>query len=203
MPTITVKNNSSHSQTFLVHGFQGGNNPGTITVKGNGGTGTVKSPDHKQVSGAIIATHGGHEGEQAEVTFNGFPEGTNQYYDISYIVGGGGNLTIEQKGAPNTRKGDATFMQDCNAAWQKLSADKKKALQRFVHLDSKGKVSRIDAPKNDRGLEDWVRTFAHGVYVGVGAWKDDKGNEEDNKQSSATPGGNKDLLVVFTDNNDN
>ncbi|KUI72658.1 hypothetical protein VM1G_08526 [Cytospora mali] len=200
MPTIHVKNTSSHAQTFEVHGFP--NNPPTITVQPHGGTSTVHSTDGRMVSGAIIAVHDGHEGEQAEVTFNGYPDGKNQYYDISYIVGGGGNLTIEQVGAPGTRKGDATFMQDCTEAWHKLAEGKKKELQRFVHLDGKGRVARIDAPKGDKGLEDWVRTFAHGVYVGVGAWKDSKGNQEDNEQSKATPGGNKDLLVVYSDNND-
>lgn len=85
MPTIHIQNNSSHPQTFEIHGFP--NNPATITIAGHGGTGAVKSPNHQQVSGAIIALHEGHEGEQAEVTFNGFPNGENQYYDISYIVG--------------------------------------------------------------------------------------------------------------------
>ncbi|ROW03184.1 hypothetical protein VPNG_08178 [Cytospora leucostoma] len=200
MPTIHVKNTSSHAQTFQVHGFP--NNPATITVKPNGGTADVHSTDGRLVSGAIIAVHDGKPCEQAEVTFNGYPDGKNQYYDISYIVGGGGNLTIEQVGAPGTRKGDATFMQDCNAAWHRLGAGEKRALQRFVHVDGKGRVARIDGPKEDKALEDWVRTFAHGVYVGVGAWKDDKGNADDNKQSSATPGGNKDLLVVFSDNDE-
>lgn len=196
MPTIHIQNNSANDQEFEVHGF--GQNPHNITVKAHGSA-SVTSPDKQQQSGAIIALHGGHEGEQAEVTFNGYPNGANQYYDISYIVGGGGNLTIEQSGTPNTRKGDGTFMQDCNAAWHKASADKKKQLEKFVHLDGKGRVERIEPPKNDKGLEEWVRTFAHGVYVGVGAWKDDPGNAEDNKQSSATPGGNKDLLMVYSD----
>ncbi|KAJ4414525.1 hypothetical protein N0V82_007871 [Gnomoniopsis sp. IMI 355080] len=199
MPSITVKNTSSHEQKFEVHGFP--NNPATITVKGHGGTAEVHSPDHQQVSGAIIALHDGHEGEQAEVTFNGYPNGQNQYYDISYIVGGGGNLTIEQTGAPGTRKGDATFMQDCNTAWHKLSDEKKKDLRKFVHLDGKGQVQRIEAPKENKNLEEWVRTFAHGVYVGVGAWGDSEGNPIDNRQSKATPGGNHDLLLEFSDNN--
>lgn len=201
MPAIKILNNSSHHQTFEIHGFP--DNPSTITIPGNGGEGTVHSPDGKQISGAIIAVHDGHEGEQAEVTFNGFPNGGNQYYDISYIVGGGGNLTIEQVGKPHTVKGDATFMQDCDAAWKKLGGGSQKDhLKQFVHIDGKGKVARIDPPKNDKTLEEWVRTFAHGVYVGVGAWGDSKGNEEDNKQSSGTPGGNSDLLVRFSDNND-
>lgn len=85
MPTITIQNTSTHPQTFEVHGFP--NNPATITVAGHGGKGTVKTADHQTVSGAIIALHDGHEGEQAEVTFNGDPNKKNQYYDISYIVG--------------------------------------------------------------------------------------------------------------------
>lgn len=201
MPTIQIINTSSHDQTFEIHGFP--NNPATITVPGNGGTGAVQSPNGQQISGAIIALHDGVEGEQAEVTFNGWPNGETQYYDISYIVGGGGNLTIEQVGSPNTVKGDATFMQDCDAAWQSLGGGPKKDhLSQFVHTDGNGRVTRIDPPKNDQGLEEWVRTFAHGVYVGVGAWGDDKGNQQDNEQSSGTPGGNSDLLLRFSDNND-
>lgn len=83
MPSITVRNDSSHDQTFEVHGFL--NNPPTITVKHNGGTAKVHSPDHQKVSGAIIAVHDGHEGEQAEVTFNGSPNGQNQYCEFSNI----------------------------------------------------------------------------------------------------------------------
>lgn len=92
-------------------------------------------------------------------------------------------------------------MQDASAAWHKLSADKKKSLQKVVHVDGNGRVQRIEAPKSNKELEEWVRTFAHGVYVGVGAWNGSKGNEEDNKQSSGTAGGNHDLLMVFSDNN--
>lgn len=72
-----------------------------------------------------------------------------------------------------------------------------------MHVDAKGKVSRIEAPKTDQVLEEWVRTFAHDVYVGVGAWGPSKGNPEDNKQSSGTPGGNKDLHITFSDDNSN
>lgn len=197
MPSTTTENSSLREQTFEVLGFT--NNPAAIIVKVHGGTAQVHIPDHQQVSGAFIALHDDREGEQAKVTFNGFTNGQIHYYDISYNVGGGGNITIEQIGAPATRKGDATFMQNCYTAWHKLAEDKKKALHNFFHLCSNGKMQGIEAPKENKELEAWVRAFAHGVYVGVGAWGDSPGNKEDNEQSKGTPGGTKNSLLEFND----
>jgi hypothetical protein len=63
---IHIHNKSTHNQTFEVHGWHNNQN---ITVKG-GATTLFPAPDGS--SGAIIALHEGHEGEQAEITKNGF-----------------------------------------------------------------------------------------------------------------------------------
>lgn len=63
---IYVTNLSGHDQEFEVHGW---NNNQNITV-GAGQTWTINAPDGS--SGAIIAVHDGHEGEQAEITKNGW-----------------------------------------------------------------------------------------------------------------------------------
>lgn len=63
---IFVTNLSGHDQEFEVHGW---NNNQNITV-GPGQTFTINAPDGS--SGAIIALHDGHEGEQAEITKNGW-----------------------------------------------------------------------------------------------------------------------------------
>jgi hypothetical protein len=64
--TIFVHNKSSHTQTFEVHGW---NNNKNIVVKPRS-THMINAPNGS--SGAIIALHDGHEGEQAEITKNGF-----------------------------------------------------------------------------------------------------------------------------------
>lgn len=64
--TIFVENKSSHPQTFEVHGW---NNNKNIVVNPRS-THMINAPNGS--SGAIIALHDGHEGEQAEITKNGF-----------------------------------------------------------------------------------------------------------------------------------
>ncbi|KAJ9606640.1 hypothetical protein H2200_008648 [Cladophialophora chaetospira] len=193
MPSIHITNTSQHEQEFEVHGWNDNHN---ITVKPRS-TSTITSPSGQQKSGAIIALHDGHEGEQAEITFNG---GNFEWYDISVIVGAGGNLTIEQVGKPGTRKGDPRFMQDLRKAYASADAHTKDSLKSCVHLNSRGLVSRIDAPKAYPALEAFVRTFAEGkLYIGVGAWQGNKGDPGDNAQSSGTPGGNVDLQLIYSD----
>lgn len=63
---INIHNKSAHPQLFEVHGW---NNNENITVKG-GATAVIQADD--RTSGAIIAVHEGHEGEQAEITKDGF-----------------------------------------------------------------------------------------------------------------------------------
>ena len=62
MPSITIHNKSGKNQEFECHGY---NNNKNITV-GGGKRVSFDAPDH--TSGAIIALHDGHEGEQAEIT---------------------------------------------------------------------------------------------------------------------------------------
>ncbi|OIW29225.1 hypothetical protein CONLIGDRAFT_670899 [Coniochaeta ligniaria NRRL 30616] len=188
--TIFVRNMSGKPQEFEVHGW---NNNKNITVKAHSEV-KISAPDGS--SGAIIALHDGHEGEQAEITKNGF--GGNDFFDVSVIVGAGGNMVVQQVGDAKTRKGDAHFMQSLNTAWSKASQDTKNKLKNCVHV-SNGKVVRIDAPKNFPELEKFVRTFADGkAYIGVGAWNGQLGNANDNNQSSAGHG-NKDILVCYSD----
>lgn len=104
--TIFIHNKSNHPQTFEVHGW---NNNKNITVAPHD-TARIPAPDRS--SGAIIALHGGHEGEQAEITKDGF--GGNDFIDLSNIVGAGGNLTVGQTDNYDTVKGDPNFMQDLN-----------------------------------------------------------------------------------------
>jgi len=66
MHYINVHNKSDHDQEFEVHGFNDNQNlvvkPGTTTV----------FPAAGKVLGAIIVLHDGHEGEQAEITEDGY-----------------------------------------------------------------------------------------------------------------------------------
>jgi len=78
MHYINVHNKSNHDQTFEVHGY---NNNKNITVKG-GATAVIQAADHQ--SGAIIALHDGHEGEQAEITKDGF--GGNSSETLIYTL---------------------------------------------------------------------------------------------------------------------
>lgn len=108
--------------------------------------------------------------------------GGNDFFDVSVIVGAGGNMTVQQVNDPSTRKGDPHFMQNLNTAWAKLDGNRRNALKNCVH-ERNGKVVRIDAPKNFPELEKFVRTFANGkLYIGVGAWGGSKGNAADNAQ---------------------
>ena len=66
MHYINVHNKSDHDQEFEVHGFSSGKN---INVKPHA---TTVLPAADGQSGAIIALHDGHEGEQAEITKDGF-----------------------------------------------------------------------------------------------------------------------------------
>ncbi|MCJ1356524.1 MAG: hypothetical protein MMC33_006519 [Icmadophila ericetorum] len=191
MPNINITNLSNHPQEFEVHGWNDNRN---ITVKPHS-TSVIHSEPKK--SGAIIAVHEGHEGEQAEITFDGY--GGNDFIDISNIVGAGGNLTIQQENDPSTRKGDPVFMQDLNSAWHKASAQTKESLRNCVHLNKEGNVIRIDAIKDHPELEKFVRTFADGkTYIGIGAWGGSSGNAHDNAQSSAAHG-TKDSQITYND----
>ena len=66
MHHINIHNKSDHEQTFECHGFNDGKN---INVKPHT---TTALPAADGQSGAIIALHDGHEGEQAEITKAGF-----------------------------------------------------------------------------------------------------------------------------------
>ncbi|KAI4251747.1 MAG: hypothetical protein L6R42_008253, partial [Xanthoria sp. 1 TBL-2021] len=130
---IFVTNLSGHDQEFEVHGW---NNNQNITV-GPGQTFTIIAPDGS--SGAIIALHDGHEGEQAEITKNGW--GGNDFIDLSNIVGAGGNMTVQQVNNPATRKGDPLFMQHLNDAWHRADAGWRQALELCVHRDNNDNVT--------------------------------------------------------------
>ncbi|MCJ1234820.1 hypothetical protein MMC14_002783 [Varicellaria rhodocarpa] len=191
MPEIKISNKSGHDQEFEVHGW---NHEKNITVKPHS-TSVINAGDNS--SGAVIALHEGHEGEQAEITFD-IQKG-NEVYDTSVIVGAGGNLTIEQDGDPRTLKGDPHFMQQLQEAWKKASPATRESLKNCVHLNKEGVPIRIDAPKNYPDLEKFVRTFANGqTYIGIGAWGNSKGDPNDNKLSSATPGV-KNVLITYND----
>ena len=191
MPKIFITNKSGHPQVFEVHGW---NHNLNITVRARS-TSTLSAPDKS--SGAIIALHDGHEGEQAEITFNGF--GGNDFIDVSNIVGAGGNITIQQQGDPTTRKGDPLFMQHLRAAWSKAPQHVKDGLRGSVFTDKNGHVERIGPIKDHPKLEDFVRSFADGkTYIGVGAWGGSPGNAHDNAQSSAAHG-TKNSVITYSD----
>ncbi|KAI4243227.1 MAG: hypothetical protein L6R40_003595 [Gallowayella cf. fulva] len=191
MPKIFITNKSGHPQTFEVHGW---NNNQNLTVKPHS-TSTLSAPD--KTSGAIIALHQGHEGEQAEITFNGF--GGNDFFDMSNIVGAGGNMTIQQQGEPSTRKGDPLFMQNLRGAWKKASQQTKNDLKGSIFLDKNGNVERMGPVKGHPNLEKFVRSFADGkTYIGEGAWKGSPGVKSDNDQSSAGKG-TKNSIITYSD----
>ncbi|KAK4978322.1 hypothetical protein LTR28_006189 [Elasticomyces elasticus] len=198
--TIFVHNKSGHNQEFEVHGWNSDKN---ITVPANSTT-TLTADDGS--SGAIIALHDGREGEQAEITKNGFGgkmksdplpvlvfgrsdtlhfllQIGNDFFDISNIVGAGGNITAQQVGDPSTLKGDPRFMQDLNEAWHNATQAEKDGLASCVHLDSSGNVVRIDPIKFNPLLDPFIRKFADGqTYIGVGAWRGSPGVASDNNQ---------------------
>ena len=210
MHTVTIHNRGHNKQEFEIHGYNDNKN---VTV-GGGQKFSFQAADG--TSGAVIALHDGHEGEQAEITKSGFggkPDFRvmaasssfacapfparleayayglplimwigNDFFDVSVIVGAGGNMTIQQVGDPSTRKGDPTFMQDLAKTWHKADEKKRQSLKGWVFTNSHGDPVRIGAPKERKELEEFVRLFADGkVYIGVGAWRDDPGRESDNK----------------------
>lgn len=174
--TLFVRNMSGRDQRFQVHGW---NNNQDVVVKARSQTGI---PAADGSSGAIIAVHDGHIGEQAEITKHGF--GGNDFIDMSNICGAGGNMIVQQVGDARTRKGDPRFMQNLDRAWKKASQETKNNLKNCV-FEKNGVVVRIAAPKDHPKLEQFVRTFADGkTYIGVGAWKGSPGNANDNAQAS-------------------
>ncbi|KAF2189379.1 hypothetical protein K469DRAFT_748036 [Zopfia rhizophila CBS 207.26] len=188
--TLIVRNMSGHDQRFQVHGW---NNNQDIVVKAHQEH-RIQAKDGS--SGAIIAVHNGHIGEQAEITKCGYMG--NDFIDMSNICGAGGNMIVQQVGDNKTRKGDPRFMQNLNAAWKKASQGTKDGLKDCVHVKD-GKVVRISAPKDFPKLEQFIRTFADGkTYIGVGAWNGSPGNANDNAQSSAAHG-SKDILICYND----
>ena len=212
--TIYITNLSDHNQEFEIHGW---NNNQNMVVWPHSTNPTIQAADGS--SGAIIALHDGHEGEQAEITKCGFGGNAmiclffrhlrltiflgNDFIDISNIMGAGGNLTVQQVGNNATRKGDPNFMQDLNNAWHSTDDGTRAGLQNCVHLDGNGNVSRIDAIKDFPNLEAFVRSFANGMtYIGVGAWGGNPGNPNDNNQSSGGQGST-DIQVTYSDGNAN
>ncbi|KAL9626648.1 MAG: hypothetical protein Q9204_007141 [Flavoplaca sp. TL-2023a] len=192
MPKIFITNKSDHPQKFYCHGF---NNNQDLIVKPRSKS-TLTAPNH-QNSGAIIAVHDGHEGEQAEITFNGF--GGNDFIDMSNIVGAGGNMTIQQEGEPSTRKGDPLFMQNLRKAWKKASPATRDGLKGSIFTNKEGKVVRMGPIKEHPKLESFVRSFADGkTYIGVGAWNGSPGVKTDNDQSSAGKG-TKNAVITYSD----
>lgn len=72
-------------------------------------------------------------------------------------------------------------MQDAQVAWANASQETRNAIQNAVILNGEGKVVYIGPTKESRALEAWVRTFANGkTYIGIGAWGDYPGDENDN-----------------------
>ena len=205
--TIFISNLSNHDQEFEVHGW---NNNQNMTVPANS-TNTIQANDGS--SGAIIALHDGFEGEQAEITKDGFggvsndsivktmtanESAGNDFLDLSNIVGAGGNMLVQQVNDPSTAKGDPLFMQHLNAAWANASPETKAGLSNCVFTQG-DTVIRIGPIKDFPNLETFVRSFADGLtYIGVGAWGGSPGNGSDNAQSSAAHG-NKDILVTYND----
>lgn len=173
---LTINNKAPHKQEFEVHGWN--NNHNTV-VPAHSST-NIRAPDGS--SGAIIALHDGHEGEQAEITKKGF--GGNDFFDVSNITGAGGNITVEQKNDPATIKGHPLFMQALNEAWNHADQKTKDNIKRSLHFDHTGRIVRMDPTKDNPHLEAFVHTFDKLSYVGVGSWNGSAGNAVDNAQVS-------------------
>lgn len=77
--------------------------------------------------------------------------------DINYIMGAGGNLTIQQVNNPASSKGDPLFMQHLNTAWEASDFITKMSLQPCVYLNSYGNIRRIEA------ISDYHRSCADGL----------------------------------------
>ncbi|KAG9567941.1 hypothetical protein KCU71_g3173, partial [Aureobasidium melanogenum] len=187
---LTIDNKSSHNQEFEVHGWN--NNHNTV-VPAHSST-NIHAPDGS--SGAIIALHDGHEGEQVEITKKG--SGGNDFFDVSNITGAGGNITVEQKNDPATIKGHPLFMQALNQAWAHADEKTKDNIKRSLHFDHTGRIVRMDPTKDNPHLEAFVHTFDKLSYVGVGSWNRNAGNAVDNAQSRAAHG-SKDILITYSD----
>ena len=84
MHSITIHNKSGKNQEFECHGY---NNNKNITV-GGGKKVSFDAPDH--TSGAIIALHDGHEGEQAEITKSGW-QGQSS---LQFLVNGRASIVV-------------------------------------------------------------------------------------------------------------
>jgi len=80
MHTIYVTNMADHDQKFEVHGWNNNNN---LTVN-PGTTAAIEAEDG--TSGAIIALHDGHEGEQAEITKNGWGGNYNSHHPLEALT---------------------------------------------------------------------------------------------------------------------
>lgn len=116
MHNINIINLADHDQEFEAHGW---NNNSNMTVQAHT-TAVIQAEDGS--SGAIIALHDGHEGEQVEITKNGFggnnlptslpmvpaltscPYQGNDFFDLSNIVGAGGNMTVSKSTNPPLAK---------------------------------------------------------------------------------------------------
>jgi len=187
----TIRNTSHHIQEFEVHGWNQNQNINVPAISES----RIETPDG--TSGAIIALHEGHEGEQVEMTKHGYLG--NDTFDVSNIMGAGGDITVEQVNDASTRKGNPHFMSAANAEWAKTSQADKDKIKRFMTFDSAGHIKRIGPPKENEDLEKWVRRFDEGQsYIGVGAWAGSKGDPGDNAQSSAAHG-SKDILITYSD----
>ena len=176
---LIVQNHSNHDQRFQVHGWNGDQD----IVVGPYGETRIQAPDG--TSGAIIAVHDGHIGEQAELTKAGYMG--LDFFDMSNICGAGGNMIVMQVGEPGTAKGDPRFMQGLNETWANASQEDKDQLRDCV-TEQDGRLIRIAAPKDYPRLEDFVRRFADGkTYIGIGAWNGRAGNPNDNNQVRLHP----------------
>lgn len=194
MADINIKNSSSTDRQFQIAGNDGSSQ--TVTVKAGQDLALQKADGW---SGSVMAVHNGQVGEQSELSF-GQGSGVDTF-DQSNIVGGSGNMTVQQTGNDSTLKGDPTFMQDLKQAYAGLSSSQKQQLGSSVHTDSSGSAIGIDAPKSNQNLENFVNTFAKGqTYVGIGAWGDSNGAKADNAQSEASGNGHSATINVTDDN---
>ncbi|KAI4120576.1 MAG: hypothetical protein LQ338_006912 [Usnochroma carphineum] len=172
--TIFVQNLSDHDQEFEVHSW---NSERNIVV----GAGQIVGIEaHDGTTGAIIALHEGIEGEQAEIQKNA--SDGNDVIDISYDVGAGGNMTVQQVDNPATLKGDPSFMQHLDDAYQSADEDTKQSLEPCVHLDDNGTVVRIDSINAFPQLKALVSSFA-----------------DNYSDQSSVPEGSTDIQVTYND----
>lgn len=81
----------------------------------------------------------------------------NDFIDVSNIVGAAGNITVQQVGEPQIRKGAFIFMQQLNTSWPRASASTKASLKGCVQKNEKDDIMRISAIKDYSQLERFVR----------------------------------------------